>query len=73
MNKRQSVHPSGSPPAAEGGEGHIFDHLELLAAMGQDFASSLDIEASLRRAIEHITEYVNAEGGALFEQLPAPP
>jgi sigma-B regulation protein RsbU (phosphoserine phosphatase) len=44
----------------------IYDHLELLAIMGQDFASSLDIEASLRRAIEHITKYVNAEGGALF-------
>ena len=66
MSKRQSVHPSGSPPAVEGGKDRIFDHLELLAAMGRDFASSLDIEASLKRAIEHITEYVNAEGGALF-------
>ncbi len=66
MSKQQSSHPSGSPAAVKGGEGHIFDHLELLAAMGQDFASTLDIEASLKRAIEHITEYVNAEGGALF-------
>ncbi|MBC8339146.1 MAG: SpoIIE family protein phosphatase [Rhodospirillales bacterium] len=49
-----------------GGEVNVFDHLELLSAMGRDFASSLDIEASLKRAIEHITNYVNAEGGALF-------
>ncbi len=34
--------------------------------MGRDFASTLDIEASLSRAIEHITDYVDAEGGALF-------
>ena len=66
MNKKPSVPPSGNLPAVEGGEGQIFDHLELLAAMGRDFASTLDIEASLKRAIEHITEYVNAEGGALF-------
>ncbi|NQV82247.1 MAG: GAF domain-containing protein, partial [Rhodospirillales bacterium] len=48
------------------GDGQIYDHLELLSVMGRDFASTLDIEASLKRAIEHITNYVDAEGGALF-------
>ena len=70
MGKRQSV--KTKEPAAsgggkgDGGESQVFDNLELLAVMGQDFASSLDIEASLMRAIKHITEYVDAEGGALF-------
>jgi phosphoserine phosphatase RsbU/P len=44
----------------------VYDHLELLSQMGQDFASTRDINASLMRAVGHITEYVGAEGGALF-------
>ncbi len=59
----QSPTPSTSDP---GGNGQVYDHLELLSVMGQDFASTLDIEASLMRAIEHITEYIDADGGALF-------
>jgi phosphoserine phosphatase RsbU/P len=70
MNKQQplSAEAGAAPDAtpAAGGKGAIYDHLELLAEMGQEFASSLDIQASLTRAIEHITEYVDAEGGALF-------
>ncbi len=67
MAKRQTADAPEIPPAPDRqGSGQIYDHLELLSAMGQDFASSLDIEASLRRAIEHIADYVDAEGGALF-------
>ena len=67
MGKRQTADAPENPPAPDRqGGGQIYDHLELLAAMSQDFASTLDIEASLKRAIEHITEYVDAEGGALF-------
>ena len=44
----------------------ISDHLELLAAMGQDFAASRDIEETLKRALVRITQYLNAESGALF-------
>jgi sigma-B regulation protein RsbU (phosphoserine phosphatase) len=40
--------------------------LELLADMGRDFATSLDIEKTLQRAIEHITMYLDAASGALF-------
>jgi sigma-B regulation protein RsbU (phosphoserine phosphatase) len=40
--------------------------LELLADMGRDFAGSGDIDATLVRALERITDYLNAEGGALF-------
>jgi sigma-B regulation protein RsbU (phosphoserine phosphatase) len=44
----------------------ISGHLELLAAMGQDFAASRDIEETLKRALVRITKYLNAESGALF-------
>ncbi|MEX0695488.1 MAG: SpoIIE family protein phosphatase [Rhodospirillales bacterium] len=45
-------------------------HLELLADMGRDFASNQDLEATLRRAVERITNYVDAEAGALFMLSP---
>ncbi len=44
----------------------ISGQLELLAAMGQDFAASRDIEDTLKRALVRITQYLNAESGALF-------
>ncbi len=44
----------------------VFDQLELLSEMGRDFASSRDMKTSLERAVAHITEYVQADGGALF-------
>jgi len=44
----------------------ISGHLELLSAMGQDFATSLDIDETLRHGLKRITDYVGAEGGALF-------
>lgn len=40
--------------------------LELLAEMGRDFASSLDMDATLAHALELINDYVGAEGAALF-------
>ena len=66
MSKRHSIDARADAPPGKVGKDAIYDHLELLAEMGQEFASSLDIKASLKRAIEHITEYVDAEGGALF-------
>ncbi|MBL4690095.1 MAG: SpoIIE family protein phosphatase, partial [Rhodospirillales bacterium] len=67
MGKRQTADaPEPSPVDDTLGGGQVFDQLELLSVMGRDFASTLDIEASLMRAIEHITKYVDAEGGALF-------
>jgi len=45
---------------------HVYDNLELLAEMSLDFASSKDMTASLKKAIHHITDYMEAEGGALF-------
>ncbi len=44
----------------------IRDHVELLAAMGRDFAGSRDIEQTLRRGLARITDHLSAEGGALF-------
>lgn len=53
---------SQSPP-----EGETFgNQLELIARMTQDFASSLDIDATLRKALVRITRHVGAEGGAIF-------
>jgi phosphoserine phosphatase RsbU/P len=51
---------------ADSTSSQIYDQLELLSEMGRDFASSLDIQGSLERAVSHITDYVEAEGGALF-------
>ena len=50
---------------AQGGE-RFTDHLELLAAMSQDFVDSGDIQETLTRALTRITNYMDAEGGALF-------
>ena len=44
----------------------ISDQLQLLADMGQDFAASMDIEDTLAKALERITRYMHAAGGALF-------
>ncbi len=47
------------------------DALELLAAMGRDFASTLDIESTLAGALRRIADHVGAEAGALFMLDPA--
>jgi len=47
-------------------EERISGHLELLSSMGQDFATSLNIDETLRQGLKQITDYVGAEGGALF-------
>ncbi len=44
----------------------LAESLELLADMGRDFARSLDIEVTLQSALKRITDYLGAEGGALF-------
>jgi phosphoserine phosphatase RsbU/P len=41
-------------------------HLELLAEMGQDFASSLDIGETLTKALARIAGYLDAEAASLF-------
>lgn len=53
-------------PATKAHDVSAFDHLELLSEMGRDFTSSQDMAASLVKAVTHITEYVQADGGALF-------
>lgn len=56
---------SGGSPETPAGD-PFSSQIEVLATMGRDFASTLDIEAALARAVELITEFVDAEGGALF-------
>lgn len=46
--------------------GSVHSHLELLAEMGRSFASNGDLNEALYKAVDQITEMVNAEGGALF-------
>ena len=41
-------------------------NLELLAEMSRDFATTRDLDAALLNAVNHITNSVDAEGGALF-------
>jgi hypothetical protein len=40
--------------------------MELVAEIGRDFASTLDIEQTLGGALRRISGHVGAEGGALF-------
>ena len=42
------------------------DTLTLLAEMGKEFVSTGDLNQSLMFAVTHITDYVDAMGGALF-------
>ncbi len=62
--RTETIRPRGGP----GGEiaAHVSDHLELLADMGVDFASSLDIEETISKALNRIIAHLDAEGGALF-------
>lgn len=48
----------------------VHSHLELLAEMGRDFATNRDLEGTLKRAVNRITDYVEAEAGALFMLTP---
>lgn len=68
MSKQQTAENASLPtdtPVAAATE-QAYDQLELLSEMGQDFASTRDLQASLLRAVRHISEYTDAEGGALF-------
>lgn len=50
-----------------GGRGDDFGrYLGLLADIGQDFASTLDVGASLQAALARIAEYLDAEAASLF-------
>jgi len=53
-------------PAMGRDDPRVHDHLELLAEMGRDFASGRDLDETLRNAVIRITDYVEAEAGALF-------
>jgi sigma-B regulation protein RsbU (phosphoserine phosphatase) len=46
--------------------GTLADALALVAELSGAFASTGDLEATIQRAVERITEHVGAEGGALF-------
>ncbi len=53
-------------PLAERLGGLDVAHLELLADMTQSFASSLEIDETLRIALRKTMEYLDAEGGSIF-------
>ena len=56
--------------SSDGGEaeerGGLSGQLALIADMSRDFAQSLDLDDTLRRAMARIRDHVGAEGGALF-------
>lgn len=49
-----------------GAQQGLGEYLELLAKIGQDFASSLDISASLDKALARIANNLDAEAASLF-------
>jgi len=44
----------------------VTDSLALIAAMSQDFARSLDVDATLRNALHRIMQYLDAEAASVF-------
>ena len=57
---------SASLGSGDGGQHDIGEYLEFLAVIGRDFASSLDIDDTLRNALNRIASYMNAEAASLF-------
>jgi sigma-B regulation protein RsbU (phosphoserine phosphatase) len=55
-----------SPSRANERSSRLAQGLGLLADMSRDFADTRDIDGTLSRALVHISEYLDAEGGALF-------
>lgn len=45
---------------------NLNDQLNLLAHMAAEFASTLDVDETLLKALHHITDLMKAEGGAVF-------
>ncbi|MEQ8665755.1 MAG: SpoIIE family protein phosphatase [Rhodospirillales bacterium] len=58
--------PETALPADADDGGRTQETLQLLADMGREFVSTGDLNAALYHAVEHITRYIDAEGGALF-------
>ena len=52
--------------SGDAGQHDIGEYLEFLAVIGHDFASSLDIGDTLRKALNRIASYMNAEAASLF-------
>jgi sigma-B regulation protein RsbU (phosphoserine phosphatase) len=48
------------------GQREYDDAFRLLAEMSQDFADSMDLDRTLRNALQSITRYVGAEAGSLW-------
>ena len=57
-----STHYLGDPATSA----LLGDHLELLARIGQDFATSLDIGKTLHKALARIASHLDAEAASLF-------
>jgi sigma-B regulation protein RsbU (phosphoserine phosphatase) len=57
----QTLCDPGDQPAPSLG-----DNLELLARVGQEFATTLDVTRTLERALSHIADHLHAEAASLF-------
>ena len=44
----------------------LSDQVNLLASMAAEFANTLDVDETLLKALHHITDFLKAEGGAVF-------
>jgi len=67
MDSRCSAQgPPGRRRASETDSHNFGEYLELLAATGHDFATSLDIGQTIHKALNRIAEYMAAEAASLF-------
>lgn len=54
------------PVRVSSGTPELSDHLELLARISQDFATSLDVNKTMHRALARIADSLDAEAASLF-------
>ncbi len=66
MSDQQDIEQPVKSVDAQRLAGIDFAHLELLAEMTHGFAASLDIDQTLRTALQQTMRYLEAEGGSVF-------
>ncbi|MEX2641913.1 MAG: GAF domain-containing SpoIIE family protein phosphatase [Acetobacterales bacterium] len=58
--------PDERSPATAGAAAEFTEYLELLVMLTEEFGHTLDVEQTIRRGLERITEILSAEASSLF-------
>ena len=58
--------PDEQSPAPAGAAAEFTEYLELLVMLTEEFGHTLDVEQTIRRGLERITEILSAEASSLF-------